>query len=133
LEDKRASHAVAVCPGPNIAYFSRIATLEEMVGHIYGRLQLISVPDRPNLFINELRLYIDYLKNEIGKKLGSLTSNEQRYLTTFRENLQEGIEYYRSLVPRMSKETERYRDIIRTQLHELELELEMQVIPSPGI
>jgi hypothetical protein len=131
--DRRASHAVAVCPGPNLAYFSRIATLEEMVAHIYGRLQLISVSDRPNLFISELRLYIDYLKNEIGKKLESLTANEHRYLTTFRRNLQEGIEYYRSLVPRLAKETERYRDIVRAQLQELELELEMLAIPSPGL
>ena len=130
-KDKRTSHAVAVCPGPNLAYFSRIATLEEMVGHIYGRLQLISVPDRPNLFINELRLYIDYLKSEIGKKLESLTTNEHRYLTTFRGNLQKGIEYYRSLIPKLTKETERYREIIWAQLQELELE--MQVIPSPGI
>ncbi len=132
-EDPRNSLAVAVCPGPNLAFFSRIATLEEMVGHIYGRLQLISVSDRPNLFINELRLYIDYLKNEIGKKLGSLSTNEHRYLTTFRRNLQEGIEYYRSLVPRMAKESERYRAIMWRQLRELELELEMQVIPLPGI
>jgi len=132
-KDKHASHAVAVCPGPNLAYFSRIATLEEMVGHIYGRLQLISVPDRPSLFINELRLYIDYLKNEIGKKLESLTANEHKYLTTFRGNLKEGIKYYRSLVPWLAKETERYREIIRAQLQEMEWELEMQIIPSPGI
>ncbi|HEX7574550.1 MAG TPA: hypothetical protein VF514_15800 [Bacteroidota bacterium] len=132
-EDPRNSLAVAVCPGPNLAFFSRIATLEEMVGHIYGRLQLISVSDRPNLFINELRLYIDYLKNEIGKKLDSPSTNEHRYLTTFRRNLQEGIEYYRSLVPKMAKETERYRAIMWRQLRELELELEMQVIPLPGI
>ena len=128
-----ASHPVAICPGPNLAYFSRIASLEEMVGHIYGRLQLISAPDRPNLFINELKLYIDYLKNELSRKVGSLTTNEHRYLTAFRRNLQEGIEYYRSLVPRMAKETERYREIIRTQLRDLELELEMQVIPLPAI
>jgi hypothetical protein len=62
-----------------------------------------------------------------------LTANEQRYLTTFRGNLQEGIEYYRSLVPRMVKETERYREIIRMQLQELELELQKQIIPSPGM
>jgi hypothetical protein len=129
----RSALAVAVCPGPNLAYFSRIATLEEMVGHIYGRLQLITASDRPNMFINELRLYIDYLKNEIGKKLDSLTANEHKYLTTFRKNLQEGIEYYRSLVPKLAKETERYREIIWTQLEELESELEMQVIPSPGL
>ena len=132
-DDPRASLAVAVCPGPNLAYFSRIATLEEMVGHIYGRLQLISDSDRPNLFINELRLYIDYLKNEIGKKLGSHSTNDNRYLTTFRRNLQEGIEYYRSLVPKMAKETERYREIMWAQLRELELELESQVLLLQGI
>jgi hypothetical protein len=129
---KRATHAVAVCPGPNLAYFSRIASLEEMVGHIYGRLQLITVPDRPSLFINELRLYVDYLKNEIGKRLDTLTTNDHKYLTTFRRNLQEGIEYYRSLVPKLAKETERYREILWTQLQELEAELERQIIPLPG-
>jgi len=51
----------------------------------------------------------------------------------FRRNLKEGIEYYRSVVPKMAKETERYRSIMWTQLRELELELEMQVIPAPGI
>jgi len=130
-ESRRTSGAVAVCPGPNLAYFSRIATLEEMVGHIYGRFQLISVSDRPNLFVNELRLYLDYLRNQIGTKLESLTANEHRTLTSFRRNLQEGIAYYRALVPKLAKETERYRDLLRAQLRELELELEMLVIPSP--
>jgi hypothetical protein len=131
--DSHAPSAVAVCPGPNLAYFSRIATLEEMVGHIYGRFQLITVSDRPNMFINELRLYIDYLKNEILKKLESLSANEHRFLTTFRRNLQEGIEYYRSLVPELFKETERYRDLMRTQLQELEMELASLIIPAPGL
>jgi hypothetical protein len=130
-KDKQPPLAVAVCPGPNLAYFSRIATLEEMVGHIYGRLQLISVPDRPSLFINELRLYIDYLKTEIEKKLGSLTTNEHKYLTTFRGNLQKGIDYYRSLIPKLTKETARYREIIGSQLQEMEMEI--RSIPLPGI
>jgi hypothetical protein len=132
-EDRRDSHVVAVCPGPNLAYFSRIATLEEMVGHIYGRLQLITVSDRPNLFINELRLYVAYLKKELGKKLESLTAHEHRYLTTFRGNLQKGIEYYRSLVPKLVRESERYRETMWMQLQELELELEMLAIPPPGL
>jgi hypothetical protein len=130
-KDKRASLAVAICPGPNLAYFSRIASLEEMVGHIYGRIQLISASDRPSMFINELRLYIDHLKSQIERQLGSLTTNEHKYLTTFRENLQKGIEYYRSLIPKLTKETERYREIIGRQLQELEME--MRAIPEPGI
>ncbi len=123
--------AVAVCPGPNLAYFSRLATLEEMVGHIYGRLQLITVSDRSNMFINELRLYVDYLRLEIGKRWGSVSTNEQKYLTTFRQNMQDGIEYYRTLVLKMTKETERYREIFAEQLQELELELQALVIPTP--
>ncbi len=34
--------AVTICPGPNLAYFSKIFSLEEMVGHIYGRLNIIN-------------------------------------------------------------------------------------------
>jgi hypothetical protein len=130
-EDAQAAHPVAICPGPNLAYFSRSATLEEMVGHIYGRMQLISVADRPNLFINELRLYVDYLKSEIRKKLGALTAQDHRFFSSFLTNLHGGIEYYRSLLPNMAKETERYRETIREQLLELEAELAALLIPSP--
>ena len=125
--------AVAVCPGPNLAYFSRLATLEEMVGHIYGRIQLMTVSDRPSMFINELRLYVDYLRKEIGKKWDSASMSEQKYLTTFRQNMQDGIEYYRTLVFKMTKETERYHEIFATQLQELELDLQALVIPMPEI
>ena len=51
----------AVCPGPNIAYFSKIVTLKEMADHIYGRTNLVTDPNRPNMFIKELGLYVDYL------------------------------------------------------------------------
>jgi hypothetical protein len=126
-----SGHAVAVCPGPNLAYFSRIVSLEEMVGHIYGRIQLISVTDRPNMFINELRLYIDYLKKEIQARFDSITSREQNRFNTFKANLQEGIDYYKSLIPELVQETERYREMMREQL--LELEQELMDIVVPGV
>ncbi len=44
----------AVCCGPNIVNFSRIARLEEMVGHIYGRISLLDGSDRPHMFLREL-------------------------------------------------------------------------------
>jgi len=122
---------VAVCPGPNLAYFSKIATLEEMVGHIYGRLQLMTSSDRPNMFINELRLNIDYLNKEIQKAWDSISAKEHARFATYRQNLQEGIEYYKRLIPELVKESERYRDVMRTQLLELEQELVSIVIPSP--
>ena len=123
---------VAVCPGPNLAYFSRIATLEEMVGHIYGRIQLMTVSDRPNMFINEIRLNIDHLKKEIQKVFNTISAREQARFATYRANLQEGIEYYKSLVPQLARESERYREIMRSQLLELEEELMQIVIPCPG-
>lgn len=122
--------AVAVCPGPNLAYFSKIASLEEMVGHIYGRLQLITDSNRPNLFINELRLYIDYMKSEIQKRLDSWNAKEQKYFNTFRANLQEGIAHYKSLIPKLLEETERYRETMRNELLELERELLEIAIPA---
>lgn len=122
-------HAVAVCPGPNLAYFSKIVTLEEMVGHVYGRLQLMTDPARPNLFINELRLNIDYLKKEIEDRISSFTARELARLSTFRANLQESIEYYKTLIPQFVRETERYREIMRVQLLEMEQELMEIIVP----
>ena len=122
--------AVAVCPGPNLAYFSKIATLEEMVGHIYGRIQLMTDPNRPNLFINELQLYIDYMKSEIQKRLDNWNAKELKYFSTYRANLQEGIAHYKSLIPKFIEETERYRETMRNELLDLEQELLEIVIPS---
>jgi hypothetical protein len=126
-----SNHPVAVCPGPNLAYFSKIVSLEEMVGHIYGRIQLITDPDRPNMFINELRLYIDYLKKEIQARFDSLSVREQNRFNDFKANLQDGITYYKSLIPKLVQETERYREIMRIQL--LELEQELMEIVVPGV
>jgi hypothetical protein len=58
--------AVSVCPGPNLAYFSGQFKLREMVDHIYGRMNLLNDIDRPSMFVNELRLYVDYMKKEIS-------------------------------------------------------------------
>ncbi|MCK4515473.1 MAG: hypothetical protein KAU31_09460, partial [Spirochaetaceae bacterium] len=46
----------AVCCGPNIELFKKIATLEEMANHIYGRVSLLLDAERPNLFVRELKI-----------------------------------------------------------------------------
>jgi hypothetical protein len=125
--------AVAVCPGPNLAYFSKIASLEEMVGHIYGRIQLMTDPNRPNLFINELRLYVDYMKAEIQKRFDSWNAKEQKYFDTFRKNMQEGIDHYKTLIPKLKEETERYRETMRNELLDLEQELLAIVFPAVAV
>ena len=99
----------AVCPGPNLAYFSKIATLKEMADHIYGRINLLNDTPRPNMFIKELGMYVDYLKKDITKSLESMNEQKIKYFTEFKNNLFEGIEYYRKLFPQMMEESLEYR------------------------
>ena len=127
------NHPVAVCPGPNLAYFSKIATLEEMVSHIYGRIQLMTDSYRPNMFINELQLYMDYMKNEIQKRLDTWNIKEQKYFDTFKANLQDGINYYKDIIPKLIEESERYHETMRNELLELEQELVRIMIPATAI
>lgn len=93
--DQQASPSV--CCGPGILSFKRIASLEEMVGHIYGRLNLIADGSRPHMFLQELRLYVDQFRQDIQRLSDDLATRPQGHLATFRENLLEGIGYYRDL------------------------------------
>ncbi len=87
----------SVCPGPNMAYFSTIAALSEMVNHIYGRLNLIKRNDRPNMFMKELRLYLNYLEEKAAGIELPLSTNQVKYFTTFISNISDGIAYYKQL------------------------------------
>ncbi len=122
-EEERLPLAVAVCPGPNLAYFTRTASLEEMLSHIYGRIDLLRGVDRSHVFVNELRLSVAYLRGELMKRLDALTAKEQKEYEAFRENLLAGIAYYRSLIPQIAKLTEEYRQRMAEELRDLEEEL----------
>lgn len=86
--------SVTVCPGPNIAYFNREVSLQEMTDHIYGRTNIIEDRQRPHMFITELRLYIDYLAEQ---QQAASSPKAQQQQQVFRENLLQGISYYRHL------------------------------------
>lgn len=102
--------AVTICPGPNLAYFSGVHTLRDMVGHIYGRKNILNTLPRPSMFVNELSLYVTYLKNELQKCGEELTRKQESYFRSFQENLQNGIEYYKALLPALRRETQQYKD-----------------------
>ena len=111
----------AICCGPGIINFSRIATLEEMVSHIYGRLSLLARSDRPHMFIKELSLNIDHLRNEIEKFKLNLTTNPPKYFREFKENLIEGIEYYRTLAKQFVEEKQKlFLDDLKAQRESIE-------------
>ena len=97
LDTKTEGKGVSICPGPNIAYFDKTMSLPKMVDHIYGRTNIISRRDRPNMFVKELTIYIDYLKDLIKDYNLSPTDKQQKYIITFASNLKEGIGYYQQL------------------------------------
>jgi len=123
----RENTAVAICPGPNLAFFSRSFTLKEMVQHIYGKVDLLNKIDRPNLFVNELKLYIEYLKKDVSQHIGELNDKKSKYLVKFKEQLILGIEYYKNLVPQLLNETETYKTKMMNDLRDLEKLLSMEV------
>lgn len=88
---------VSICPGPNLAYFSKIMSLEELSKHIYGKINVITVQNRPNMYIKELSLYIDYIKNKLNEAVLDGISLDEKYFKRFIENLNSGISYYESL------------------------------------
>lgn len=97
LDTKIEGDGVSICPGPNMAYFSKIVSLNEMTDHIYGRTNVIARTDRPNMFIKELFIYIDYLKNKIAETNQEVTDRQKKNLKSFTNNLKEGIAYYHAV------------------------------------
>lgn len=127
---KNEDQAVSICPGPNIAYFSSLFSLEEMVGHIYGKINLIQNNNRSHVFVNELNLYLEYLTNDIQQSFKNLNDKKVKYLTSFKNQLLEGITYYKQLIPEMKKETLNNRTFILEQCKEIEAKLiQLQIMP----
>ena len=119
----------AICCGPGILDFSKISTLEEMVGHIYGRLSLIANTERPHMFIKELMLYIDHLREEIKKYSLKLSFHTPAYFAKFKKNLLAGIEYYHRLAGEL---IEKQRDKFLADLRVLRDEIEHIALPEDG-
>ncbi len=90
--------AVTICPGPNIAYFSRVVSLQTMTDHIYGRTNIITDELRPHMFIAELNLYINYFEEQsAGNNRNEQDAKQKKYWYDFYQNLFAGIAYYRRL------------------------------------
>ena len=76
-----------------------------MIDHIYGRDNVIEKINRPHMFIAELYLYIDYLKDQIKEDIESdQFEKKSKYYNTFFQNLRSGINYYKEM-PGLLEET----------------------------
>jgi hypothetical protein len=81
----------AICPGPNIAWFNRSYSLDEMVDHIYGRTKSLVPEKRPHMFAKELEMYVDYIESLISQT--DPESPEMRKLKKMNTNLEKGMEF----------------------------------------
>jgi hypothetical protein len=81
----------AVCPGPNIAWFNREYSLQEMVDHIYGRIDSLVPEDRPHMFATEVELYVTYFSKLLNRM--EMDTANMNYLKVFKENLEADFNY----------------------------------------
>lgn len=109
IEHKLEGEGVSVCPGPNMAYFNKVMTLGEMVDHIYGRTNVISRTDRPNMFVKEIQLYINNLKERIEETKHTHAKGQEKKLLSFAGNLKEGIAYYQTMFSDLKERFEENR------------------------
>ncbi len=125
IKQKGEEQGVAICPGPNMAYFSKELSLKEMVHHIYGKTNVIATTNRPHMFIKELKMYVDYFSNKVNEVKDSVSKKQEKYLTTFQSNLNDGIEYYHHLFSSF----ESNKETLLSELDDLKYELFNVKIP----
>jgi hypothetical protein len=95
--ETRESKGVSICPGPNMAYFDQELTLQDMSHHIYNGDEGVVRADRPNMFVNELGMYLTYLSEKIEEHKNDWGKKSGRYLNAFTSNMNEGITYYQGM------------------------------------
>lgn len=121
---RRNLSAVTICPGPNLAYFKGVFSLKEMVGHIYGKLNINLDSERPHVFIKELQLYMQYLKAEMEKALPENSKKFETYVEKFQKNLESGIQYYNELTNAVTIGKEDVTKKMKDQLNAILLEIQ---------
>jgi hypothetical protein len=97
IKIKGQAQGVIICPGPNMAYFDQEVSLSKMIQHIYGNANVLQNTHRPNMFVKELIMYVDYLKKEILDISNEITAAQIKKLNAFKSNLLDGISYYEEL------------------------------------
>ena len=133
LDTRVEKTGVSICPGPNMAYFSREMSLKEMVDHIYGKMNVILRKDRPHMFIKELGIYVEYLKNKIDETSQPWSEKQEEYFTTFSENLGKGIEYYKELFSSVKVNFSEKKAKLMAELEKYETQLNKLQVPSPTV
>ncbi|RAP33015.1 hypothetical protein DID75_03335 [Candidatus Marinamargulisbacteria bacterium SCGC AG-410-N11] len=122
--DNKRPLKTAVCPGPNLAYFSKVVSLKDMVDHIYGRVNLLNTTKRSNMFVNELRMYIKHFVKEINQVSNQPSDRGLKTIRLFSENLKTGMQYYKKMIPKLIEETTSYRLQMSHELQQIKEEFD---------
>lgn len=127
MEIKGQQQGVIICPGPNLAYFNRIVSLDDMVQHIYGKKNILPDNNRPIMFVKELQMYVEHFRKGVEKCAENRTAIQIKKWTTFKNNLEEGIVYYKELFSKSSffiydrAQIQQQLEMYRLQLNEVKL------------
>ncbi len=103
LDTRIEGPGVSVCPGPNMAYYSKVVSLETMCKHIYGKENLVDDPNRPHMFIKELELNLSYYQKTVMAYLAKPSDAVKKQINTMSKNIENGIQYYRDLFANQSE------------------------------
>ncbi len=129
IQIKGQQQGIVICPGPNLAYFDREISLADMVKHIYGNANVMTDANRPNVFVKELRMYVEYLRKEISEYTNEISAGQIKKWNSFKNNLLEGIAYYQNLFD-TTEFFKNERTKIQNQIEQYQLELSEIEIPS---
>ncbi len=129
IKIKGQQQGIVICPGPNLAYFDSEISLSNMVQHIYGNANVMTDENRPNVFVKELKMYVDYLRNEISDFSIKISGGQIKKWNSFKHNLLEGITYYQNLFSN-TEFFKNERTKIQTQIERYQQELNAIEIPS---
>lgn len=124
IETDSKRTGVSICPGPNIAYFKQVVSLKEMVDHIYGKINLLKGVKRPNLFLKELKMYVDYLENKLKELHAEQDEKQLVYFRKFRQNLQDGINYYQQFFQKYEHKLQEMKKDVFAELEAFSQKLE---------
>lgn len=96
IKVKGEQQGVVICPGPNLAYFNKEVSLSQMIRHIYGDDHILSDSYRPHVFINELKMYVDFFRKGLSNA-SNVNPLEKRKWESFKKNILDGIVYYEKM------------------------------------
>lgn len=124
LETDSKRSGVSICPGPNLAYFKQVVSLKEMVDHIYGKINLLKGVKRPNLFLKELKMYVEYLENKLKEAQENEDDKQLVYFRKFQKNLQDGISYYQQFFSKYENKLQEMKENVFPELETFSKKLE---------